>query len=299
MYENIYPFLFQWKKEGLERFPSIPKELIVEILHDKLLKFISAYSKKRKPKKESEIEPHSDYLLIDIQNSLFAALSYRFSEQKLSGVSQLKNAAKEYLRYYAIGVMGKWTENFPDDPLRRGLYLYVEFQLSQLKMKKHMMWGQQVAEARDQVCRGKSRPKVLRELGNGVMPRKRPGSTSFSDNDLEALWPVYLELKDCIKDFRDQLCFPLKVIPKQEFVGIERCFGENPPEVFAIDGIPKITELFKKEEIKKILLNKKISNIAADVIFTRLANCKSRKIKIGSPRTLQNILHQANPKILR
>ncbi len=161
------------------------------------------------------------------------------------------------------------------------------------------MWGQRVAEAREQIHHGKSRPKVLRELGKNILPGKRPGSTSFSDNDLEALWPVYSEMRRCIKDFRSELYFPLKVIPQEEFTGIERCYGENSPEIFVSDRIPEIDEIFKEREIRKVLSNNSISDIAADVIFTRLAKCKSRKIKIGSPRTLQNILHQANPKFLR
>jgi hypothetical protein len=300
MYENDYPFLFQWKAKGLDKFPSIPKELIVDILHDELKIFISAYNKKRKPKKEPEKEPNSDYILVDIQNSLFAALSYRFSEQKLSRVSQLKDAAKKHLRYYAIGVVGKWTEHYPDDPLRRDLYLYVEYQLSQLKIKRNIAWGQRVAEAREQIRHGKSRPNVMRELGKYVLPGKRPGSASFSDNDLEALWPVYLEMQACIKDFRKELDFPLKVLPQHRVDEVESVLhlGDS-PYVFAKERIPKIDEIFEEGEIKKILSNKKTSDIAVDVIFSRLANCKSQKIKIGSPRTLQNILHQSNQKFSR
>lgn len=299
MYENIYPSLFQWKIDGIDKFPSIPKELIVLILQANLSKFISAYNKKRKPKSESERKPNSDYLLIDIQNSLFAALSYRFSEQKLSRVSEARDSAKKFLRYYSIGVTGKWTNKFSDDPLKRYLYLYVEYQLSQIKTKRHLMWGQQVAASREQIRRGKSRTKVLRELGKSILPVQRPGSTSFSDDDLEIIWYVYLEMQRCIKDFRSKLYFPLKVIPQEEFAGIERCYGEDSPGAFALDRIPEIDEIFKVVEIRKVLSNNSISDIAADVILNRLAKCKYRRIKIGSPRTLQNILHQVNPKILQ
>jgi len=135
--------------------------------------------------------------------------------------------------------------------------------------------------------------KVLSKLGDKVLPKTKGGPSIFTRDELETLRFVYSEMKMCVKEIRQRLDLPLKKVNlSEDEYNRKHLVGED-PILFVKDVKMKITEIFNDQEIPLISANKRISDISADIIVTRLNMC--RYSNITSARSLQNILRNFAP----
>jgi hypothetical protein len=221
----------------------------------------------------------SEYSLKEIQRRLLLKVARILSEDNFTNTDEARETAMRRLSYTVVS---------PPKPLERLLNAFFMRELNKLAVEQYIAWGKIVQEARRKIINGKNRTEVLSELGDKVLPQTRGGPSIFTHKQLEGLRFAYDEMQLCIRDIRQRLNLPLKKIdlPEDEY-NQDSFVGEDPIR-YAKDGIPEITEIFDEKEIPIALSNKRISDISAEILVTRLNMCIDSNIT--SPRTLQNIL---------
>lgn len=284
--KETYPSLYWWKKQGFKKFPTIPLTPIVKILEKTfklcIVDYIDGVDNISIAK--TPLENPLEYSLKEIQRRLVLKTARILSNAKVKSLNEAIEKAMRHLSYI-IGC--------PSKPLDRLMYNFLEYEIKQLFQDQYIMWGKMVADAREKIINGEKRAKVLSELGDKVLPQTKGGPSIFTRDELEALSFVYGEMKLCIKEIKQSLNLPLqKVSLSEDEFNRNFLVGEDPIHL-AKEMEMKIIEIFNHQEIPLVLANRRISDISADIIVSRLNQC--RYSNITSPRTLQDILHSFTP----
>jgi hypothetical protein len=278
-----YPSLYWWKQEDFKKFPIIPFDQIIDALEKTFMQCISDHVNDvdNISINKTPISTPSQFSLMELERRLVLTINRSLSRDKIKDIDEATETAMRRLKYLIQSVPGR--------PLWSLLHDFVKYEIKKLVHEQWITWGEIVGEAREKIIMGESRASVLRELGDKVLPQTRGGPSIFTRDELETLRFIYGEMMLCIREIRQSLDLPLKVrtLTNDDYIR-EHFVGED-PVLYAKDGIPEITGIFKDNEISIILANKRTSDISAEIILNRLKKCRSSKIT--SPRTMKDILY--------
>jgi hypothetical protein len=254
-----FPFLVEWKRAGLNKFPDVPFKPIVEHFIQKIVDPVP-------PKPDQCFRFLDDDFEDRLMQHLWAAKREKMGAY--AGVSLRRSPDFDYER---------WAES-----ARPAIQDFI-LKATQCALEQDWrLWGMRVHEARKQVVNGADREQTLRELGRLVLPSKRGGASLLTSIQLRSLKSVYLELQAAIKEVR-----------RQSFLNQRR---PDPDEVRHAAGqcfefCPWAKAVFTAGEIKIIYSQKSPTDAAAAIIIQRL----HERTNITSHHSLKNKLKGIRP----
>jgi hypothetical protein len=262
--KNVYPFLYSWKKCGVENFPTIPFNEIINGYKEKFWHHI----------KNSDEIPVAGIFLNDDPNILENfedALNLRFAAKMNLAIEQNEQNNRSAIKNIDL-----------DKELDRLLKEWILDDTRRLIKAQWLKWGQLVHEARQKILCGEGRKGVLRELGDKIFPPTKGGPSLLTEDQKRTLKILHAELQQCIRDIRRALDIPLKKDSSYSWGTDE---SENIIEFF-----PKIEMLFEKKELPILTKEPSLAKTSLKIITKRINHSVRHVHKRIKPRTLQNML---------
>jgi hypothetical protein len=262
--QTKYPFLSHWKHDGLNEFPSIPFQRIVEHFFSELFEPTTDPPGDREPYLDDDFEIRLRPKFNEITRGVIEAESYKenhIKDLKKVGDDKWKQALKIDISNLIIE---ESTKAIKADWFKRGII---------------------VGEARKRLLNGADREKILRELGNKVLPGRRGGESLLSGIQIRTLKNVYLEMQEAIKEARRTMDLNVNRPDPDE--------AKSHEWDHFIKGCPWADTIFERPDFDEILAKTPPNDAAAKIIVRRLRGAV--KTNITSGRTLQNKLQNVKP----
>lgn len=268
-----YPFLSEWKRAGLNKFPSVPFQPIVEY-------FIREFV-------DPTVGAEQEAPLLD--DDFESRLMNRFREIRREVMKEHAGVSLRTLRSFDY----EWWARALEPAIKN--FIFEEAKRAHEEDLYH--WGELVHEARKKVFYGADREETLKQLGREILPSIQGGKSLLTKIQLRTLKSVYLEMQDAIAAARKTAGLHPLGPDSGEADEVKRVFFTPAPSleksVFDSNEGKWLLSIFTKEEVKAIFSGITTANAAANIIAKRLNKVFSTR-SISS-RTLENRLGKIRP----